>query len=120
LPGGSFSPVSGTVFAGFVYNPAKHATAARLVFVTLAQVKPGTFIWTPALAPGSDVSIGPKGPSATAVWSPNGVHVLFGGDGGSLRDYHLGRQASVPTEQPVSTSYTVMVNPVVPTATATP
>lgn len=120
LPGGAFSPVSGTVFAAFVFNPDKHVAAARLVFVSLAQVKPGTFVWTPALAPGSDVAIGQKNASPTAAWSPNGVHVLFGGDGGSLRDYHLGRQASVTTEQPNSSSYTVMVNPVAPTATATP
>lgn len=120
LPGGSFSPASSSVFAAFVYNPVQHATAARLVFVTLAQVKPGTYVWTPALAPASDVSIGQKSPTPTAVWTPNGVHVLFGGDGGTLRDYHVGRQASAPTEQPVSSSYTVMTNPVVPTATATP
>jgi hypothetical protein len=108
LPGGAFSPVSDQLFGVFVFNPVQHTSAARLVLVSLAAANSNRPRWTPVLVPQGDVPLVVKGPPLTAVWTPDGTHVLFSGDSGRIHDYRLGQTASYPTEQPASESFTVV------------
>jgi hypothetical protein len=118
LPGGAFSPVTNQAFAVYVFNPVQHASAARLVLVSLTAANTTRPRWTAVLVPEGDVALTVKGPPLSVVWTPDGNHVIFGGDSGRIHDYQLGQTSSFPTEQAASPSYTVVGQPALPTPTA--
>ncbi|HYR61310.1 MAG TPA: hypothetical protein VET24_01545, partial [Actinomycetota bacterium] len=110
LPGGAFSPLNSQLFATFVFNPVQHAAAARLVLVSLTSAVGAGPHWAPALVPLADVGLVLNSPAPAAAWTPDGAHVLFSGSSGRIHEYIPGRTASYPTEQPASSSFTVVQN----------
>jgi hypothetical protein len=108
LPGGAFSPTNNQLLALYVYNPVQRVVAARLVLVSFTPGSGARPRWTPALVPQGDVAMTVDGPPLSVVWTLDGAHVLFSGSYGRIHDYQPGNTASYPTDQPASTSFTVV------------
>jgi len=94
------------VLAAFVYDPVRGTPSARLVLVSLGS-QSGRQQWSPAVVAQSDVPVG-NGLPESAVWTPDGAHILFSGPSGHVHDYRPGDAASLATEQPASASFTVV------------